>query len=264
MNKNIVICFVLMFGSVSVFSADFVDKPLFEKNGSAWTISFTLDAATDVTVDVLAKNGTVIRRIGSGLLGANAPLPFAKNSLSQTISWDGLDENGATVSADAAPVLRVRLGLHTEFDKFVGKQSIPAFQNYSMAGMAVGPDRNLYVVASISKRPSAHLAVYSPAGTYVKTLIPFPADYDPTGIDDFKIISRENGNINPMLHHRLTHSQVPGFVAMDYMTMDVNSAGKMVMVSGSSYKEYEKECNIVMVNCDGTIPRKSIVALQQV
>ena len=42
-----------------------------------------------MTVGLIDDEGVVVRHLGSGVLGANAPAPFQRNSLKQTISWNG-------------------------------------------------------------------------------------------------------------------------------------------------------------------------------
>ena len=61
-------------------------------------IDFEVNKATDVAVEVLDKDGKVVRHLAAGLLGPNAPEPLAKDSLRQSLVWDGKDDSGKQVS----------------------------------------------------------------------------------------------------------------------------------------------------------------------
>lgn len=73
-----------------------------------------------MTVAVADADGTVVRHVGSGVLGANAPAPFQKNSLKQTVYWDGKDDLGEYYKTPDKLKVRVSLGLKPEFDKRLG------------------------------------------------------------------------------------------------------------------------------------------------
>jgi hypothetical protein len=55
-------------------------------------IRFAVKDACDATVAVTDAKGRIVRHLGSGMLGPNAPVPFLKNSLAQTLVWDGKDD----------------------------------------------------------------------------------------------------------------------------------------------------------------------------
>jgi flagellar hook assembly protein FlgD len=247
----------LLFSTLVIYGAELVGTPTITSVGSGqWQISFEVNEASDVTVDILDSTGKVLRHIGTGVLGTNAPEPFTPNTLSQTIAWDGTDDKGQVVTV-TQPILRVRVGLSLEFSRYVRKQAAPPLRNYNFAGLAVDSDRNLIVAASVSSRPSTHVAVYSPQGDYVKTLYPFPADMDVDSVEDFMQINKD-GQLTPMIHHRLTQALAPGFVGMTHMTMDITPDNQMVMVSGNNMKEYTINNSLVVLNADGTIPRSRI------
>jgi hypothetical protein len=79
------------------------------KNGSNVTISFTVSAYTDAEVAVLDANDKIVRHLAAGVLGDNAPAPFTKSSLSQTLVWDGKGDYGDAVATGSK--VRVRLGM---------------------------------------------------------------------------------------------------------------------------------------------------------
>jgi hypothetical protein len=97
-------------------AAKLVGEPkLTKKPDGTYRIDFALDGYDDVMVRVVDKDGKSIRNLGCGVLGPNAPEPFAKNSLKQTVVWDGRDRDGQA----AAPGWRVEVGVGLE-PKFAG------------------------------------------------------------------------------------------------------------------------------------------------
>jgi len=85
------------------------EAPKVARTGGTVKISFTVTAATDVEVAILNAKGRVVRHLGAGLLGKNAPEPFKKDSLSQTLDWDLRDDAGRPAIGDPFKV-RVRAG----------------------------------------------------------------------------------------------------------------------------------------------------------
>jgi flagellar hook assembly protein FlgD len=73
-------------------------------------ISFASKGYCDATVAIEDASGRIVRHLVSGVLGPNAPAPFAKNSLSQRIVWDGKNDRGDYVE-DRQLTARVSLGL---------------------------------------------------------------------------------------------------------------------------------------------------------
>ena len=71
----------------SVFA--FAQRPSVTRNGDNVTIEFKSKGYCDATVVIEDKLGKIVRHLVSGVLGPNAPEPFQKNSLKQTVVWDG-------------------------------------------------------------------------------------------------------------------------------------------------------------------------------
>lgn len=117
---------------------EFVNKPTVRKAGSNWLITFTTKSECDVTVAVTDVDGKIVRHLASGVLGKNAPYPFKQSSLSQTIEWDGKDDNGNFVTTECK--VKVSLGLTAEFDK-IEKQHLFS----GIRGMGVDKEGELYV-----------------------------------------------------------------------------------------------------------------------
>ncbi len=66
---------------------------------------------------VVKGRGLVVRHLASGVLGPNAPPPFQKNSLKQTLVWDGKDDLGEDHREPGKLVVRVSLGLKPEIER---------------------------------------------------------------------------------------------------------------------------------------------------
>jgi len=73
---------------------EFAQKPAVTCNGDAVTIAFASKGWCDVTVAIENIEGRIIRHLASGVLGNNAPPPFQKDSLKQSVVWDGNDDAG--------------------------------------------------------------------------------------------------------------------------------------------------------------------------
>ncbi|MHC4917448.1 MAG: hypothetical protein ACYTGB_18375, partial [Planctomycetota bacterium] len=79
--------------SAAAGEAKFSQKPTAKKNGDKVTISFAVNAPTDVAVFVEDTKGEVVRHLVAGVLGKNPPAPL-KPGLSQSIQWDGKADYG--------------------------------------------------------------------------------------------------------------------------------------------------------------------------
>ena len=96
----------------------FVEGPQVSIVHKAYRVRFAVSEQTDVTVCVLDRGGQVVRHLAAGVLGAHAPEPLQKNSLAQSILWDGRDDAGRRVvdRAGGGLAVRVQLGLRPRFD----------------------------------------------------------------------------------------------------------------------------------------------------
>lgn len=85
---------------------EFVGKPAVSRKDGTVTITFESKGRCDATVAIEDKDGLAIRHLASGLLGANAPEPFRKDSLRQALFG-----TGRTTSETPSPTLpRARFG----------------------------------------------------------------------------------------------------------------------------------------------------------
>jgi hypothetical protein len=139
--------------------------------GDTVTISFVSKGYCDATVAIENAEGKIVRHLASGVLGRNAPAPFRKNSLEQTVVWDGKDDRGKYVEDRDACRVRVSLGLKPRFERTL----------FWSAGR-----RNTRKVPCIVARPEGvyyfqgggwdQLTLFDHDGRYVRTIYPFPAN----------------------------------------------------------------------------------------
>lgn len=177
MNIRLAMLWVIcILGAIPVSAAEIalVDGVKVARNGDATEISFTLAAATDVEVAVVATDGKVVRHLAAGVLGGALPPPAPlKPGLKQSILWDGKDDFGN--AAQGAPFkIRLRAGMGVKFGRFIGQDpytfgfinSLTTDENGNLYATACAGDTNQY---------SPTLRVFAPDGSYLRTLIPFPA-----------------------------------------------------------------------------------------
>jgi len=243
--------------------AGFADGPTARAETDSVRIAFTLSAATDVAVDVLDARGRVVRHLGAAALGADDPAPPFRKGLAQSILWDRTDDAGKAVPKGTYRA-RVRLGLGVAFDRSLGWTDVPPLRYDTVCGLAVGPDRSLYVIATSGLPPAAgrtesRLCVVSPDGRYLRTLSPYPADADPKtlrGVDFFKAAP---GHLTPRVYDRVCASVLPHVRALARQTMQVTRDGRLVFVNGWATELYRfGPRSLMIMNTDGSIPRARI------
>lgn len=108
-------------------SAQFTSGPTVVKDGLTSTINFSVSEMTDIEVAITDENGKTIRHLAAGVLGGEfaAPAPL-QNGLSQTLVWDGYDDNGNACYGTNYKVL-VKLGVLPTYDTtFHSKDIFPS------------------------------------------------------------------------------------------------------------------------------------------
>lgn len=86
---------VLVAGSVGAQPLAWVQKPdmRFDAKEQKWRVAFALNQPADVEVALAdSATGKVIRHLAAGVLGTNAPPPFAIGACAQRLAWDGKDD----------------------------------------------------------------------------------------------------------------------------------------------------------------------------
>ncbi|MCX7804341.1 MAG: hypothetical protein N3A38_04030 [Planctomycetota bacterium] len=158
---------------------EFVRRPSVVREGDRVTISFETKGFCDVTIAVEDSRGRIVRHLASGVLGPNAPVPFQKNSRSQTVVWDGKNDKGAYVDDKESHTIRVSLGLKARYERNL--MWCPKKRGPTVGGgfgiiplvMAAAPE-GVYVYDG--DHVGEHVRLYDHEGNYVRTVFPFPSE----------------------------------------------------------------------------------------
>ena len=149
---------------------EFTEKPKVVRDGDTVTVTFTSKAFCDATVAVEDGRGRVVRHLASGVLGAKAPEPFQKNSLRQTLVWDGKDDKGEYVDDKDGIIVRVSLGLKPQFERSLYQSPYKRFGRTQQA-FAPAPE-GIYVYEGDM---ADSVRLFDHDGNYVRTVYPFPS-----------------------------------------------------------------------------------------
>jgi len=150
---------------------EFARKPTVTKLGrDTYAIEFETRGFCDCTIAIEDARGRVRRHLASGLLGANAPEPFAWNSKQQRVVWDGKDDRGQYLEDRDDVRVRVSLGLKARFERTLhwSPYRRMGFHCPLIAASADG----VYV---FNGHVADMLRVYDHGGRYLRTVYPFPA-----------------------------------------------------------------------------------------
>jgi sugar lactone lactonase YvrE len=148
----------------------FVEKPRVTRAGDLVTISFKSKAYCDATVVIENTQGRIVRHLISGVLGPNAPAPFKKNSLAQTLVWDGKNDAGRYIDNKEDIVVRVSLGLRPRFERTLLWS--PRKRIGARAPIMIAAPEGVYVYEGLGVD---HLRLFDHSGEYLRTVYPFPA-----------------------------------------------------------------------------------------
>lgn len=149
----------------------FAQEPNVKRQGDRVEISFATKGACDVTVVVQDDRGRIVRHIASGVLGDQAPAPFKKGSLEQTIVWDCKDDAGKYIDDLEDLSVRVSLGLNPRFERTLFWH--PMKHNSNESPIAEPSPEGVYVYFPGSM---THLRLFSHEGDYIRTIYPFSAE----------------------------------------------------------------------------------------
>ncbi len=151
----------------------FTQKPAVTRDGDAVTIAFAPKDYCDVTIAVETKDGRIIRHLASGVLGKNAPAPLQKNSLAQTLVWDGKDDQGKYIDDTGNLAIRVSLGLKPRFERTLFWSPKKRIAPGNRPLFAAAPE-GVYVFEGGGVD---HIRLFDHDGNYVRTVYPFPPDW---------------------------------------------------------------------------------------
>ncbi len=179
----------------------FTEKPTVRFVGKdRYEIAFGAKGNCDVTVSLIDGKGVVDRHLASGVLGANAPAPFQKNSLKQKIHWNGKNDLGLYVKEPEKLKVRVQLGLKPAFDKLLGWHPKNLVGTYR----AVAADKDgIYVLSG----GNPQLRKYDRDGNYEKTVFPPAANVPVDRIKGLEKLEYEPGKW--ALHSYIGHGGAP-------------------------------------------------------
>jgi hypothetical protein len=150
---------------------EFTQKPLVKRHGDRVTITFASKAYCDATVAIEDGQHRIVRHLASGVLGAKAPEPFQANSLSQTLVWDGKNDQGDYVDDKDSIQVRVSLGLMPRFERTLYWSGYKRISQQATLIQANAQGVFLFEGNGVDS-----LKMFDHDGNYVRTVYPFPAD----------------------------------------------------------------------------------------
>ncbi|MFO7898159.1 MAG: hypothetical protein R6V58_03750 [Planctomycetota bacterium] len=132
-------------------------------------VTFTAAEPTDVAVLVKDARGRIVRHLAAGVLGPNAPDPLKPNSLTQSLVWDGRDDDGRCLPPGQYKI-EVKVGLTPRFDKALGWNP---YRLGTVHGLAFSRAGELYVMSAVGRDSMDGVyRVFSADGTYRRTVLP--------------------------------------------------------------------------------------------
>ncbi len=149
---------------------EFAETPRVRKVGrDRYEVAFAAKGKCDVGVAVEDDRGRIVRHIVYGVLGPNAPGPLKKNSLEQTLVWNGKDDFRKYVERPEGCRVRVSLGLKPTFDRVMAWHPKDTTQILRIAAIDADKD-GVYVLETCSYN---QLRKFDHDANYVETLIPW-------------------------------------------------------------------------------------------
>ena len=149
-------------------SGKIVSGPMLTRDAGRFQVRFEIDKPDDVLLRVVDRQGKVLRMLGCGLLGPNAPEPFVKDTLRQAVDWDGKDREGHPVPAGCQVQLAV--GLKPRFVRFVGHD--PGQLLGKVIWLEVDPQGRLYVQLGTGRKIDPVILRFSREGEYLDMVYP--------------------------------------------------------------------------------------------
>jgi sugar lactone lactonase YvrE len=150
---------------------EFTKTPTITREGDRVTIRFASKDHCDVAVVIEDADGRIVRHLAYGVLGANAPAPFKKDSLEQEIVWDGKDDAGLPVEKTSGLSFRVSLGLKARLERTLFWRPKKRLGVTFNPLMFVQPE-GVYVYDGGAVET---IRLFGHDGTYIRTVYPFPA-----------------------------------------------------------------------------------------
>ena len=231
--------------------AKLVRGPRTIRVGENIKISFAVDKATDVEVAILNVKGDVVRHLAVGLLGKNAPAPFAKGTLAQVIEWNLLDDVGELATGKPFSV-RVRVGVQEKLDTILGWNGNTIFSG--IVGLAVGKDGELYVMESEVSRGRTILRVLDKDGQYSRTIAPYSSKVPESRLETVGRIE-VGGKKIPIMYSGHAGNVYPLMAGMKTQTMTFSPKGHLITFSAvGSIIEHGQERYLMAFHPEGGVP----------
>jgi uncharacterized protein YlaI len=237
----------------------FTSSPVVTRSGSSFRISFAVDRETDVAVWIEDASGRVVRHLVAGVLGPNAPPPLAADSLRQSITWDGLNDEGknALVGSAKALAVRVSLKLSPRLEKII--RGNPADIG-GIRGIAPGPDGTVYVFHSYGGHhaydATTGIVAFTRDGKYKRTVWPFPAELPDSRLRGIRTVQHSTGR-SPFIYQFETRSFLPGFGDLPTQRPIVTRDGRIAFVGiqeGPRNFAQPGIARVTVINTDGGVP----------
>ncbi|MHC4917387.1 MAG: hypothetical protein ACYTGB_18065, partial [Planctomycetota bacterium] len=160
----------------------FSTPPTAKKTDGKIAVAFAVAGKTDVELAILDAKGQVVRHLAAGVLGGEkAPPAPLRKGLAQSIEWDLRDDFGKPATGGPFKV-RVRAGLGVEFGRQISGSPY-VFNN--VKGLSADADGNLYVLNQNFGYGSNYIQVFDFEGSYVRTIMPSPADLPAESVASF-------------------------------------------------------------------------------
>ncbi len=241
-------CVPMSFGGEITFAK----PPTVKVSGGSIDISFSVSASVETEVSILNAQKKVVRHLAAGLLGDHSPKPFQKG-LSQTLRWDGKDDFGTVLKTDGCSV-RVALGRTPKLQKHLGWDG-NCFQGKTVKGLAVGPDRKLYVLLSHTFYGRVTMRVYDPQGNYLKTIMPYPANTPVDRTENIPDIALAHRRL-PMVFNGHNGNVYPLTNGMKKQRICFTSKGHIIMASGvGTMAEHGPPRHLLALDPQGGAPK---------
>lgn len=242
-----------------------VQPSLVKRAPAQWEVHFAVSVATDVAVSIVnTADSTIVRHLAAGVLGANAPTPLAKNSLIQTLTWDGKNDLGSPVTVpDAHLRARVRAGMSTQLVGLLGGEpySIGAYSSHNnLSGIVAGSDGSVYVAGMPAFMHHEHYGTnfitirkFDKDGNYVKTLFPQPSNFTQEQVAGWGVINWPDGSYSP----KNVNTSLP--ILTTTIVGHVNSGSYQFYGSSLQYMNRNGEIvfgslNTLALKTDGSLP----------
>ena len=209
MTSSILLCWVLLAAGAVSAEPSLRAGPTASRDGDGVRVRFALSEAADVEIAVLDGQGQVVRHLAAGWVGGDrAAAPLKPRSLSQSIRWDGADDEGKAVRGPVT--VRLRAGMQPKLGRLIGGspyrgQATQEPYSGSLPGVAVDREGNVYVkmMSDVGSHGNTRLwpwqvRKFDPNGDYVRTLLPYAPSTPAAKASGWELIRSADGRLTPV------------------------------------------------------------------